>query len=101
MADNKQTIEVEEIAGGMDHREERHRRPGVSQAAYFVIFLGAAVYLIIYMYGEVSHADRGPLVQQFNKSTDTSEGLMYFIAALCVVFFLAMVKFVFSKPHKD
>ncbi len=101
MADNKQPYEVEEIAGGWITEKKGTDVPAFLKATYFVVFLGAASYLIIYMYGEVNHAERGPQVQQFNQATNTSEGLMYGIAALTVAFFIGMVIFVFGKPHKD
>lgn len=101
MADNKQTVEVEEIAGGWITEKKGTDVPSFLKGAYFVIFLGAALYLILYMYGEVNHSERGPLVKEFNQYTNTSEGLMYGIVALTVVFFVGMVIFVFGKPHKD
>jgi hypothetical protein len=52
------------------------------------------------MYGEVNHAERGPLVRALNASTEASAGLMYAIAGLIVIFGVITVVFSFSKPHK-
>lgn len=101
MADQKETVPVKDIAGGWITEKKGTDVPVFLKASYFVVFLGCAAYLIIYMYGEVGHADRGPLVQQFNKASQTSEGLMYGIVALCVAFFIAMIIFAFGKPHDE
>jgi hypothetical protein len=101
MADNKRAVEVKEIAGGWISEKKGTDVPAFLKACYFVIFSSAAIYLIIYMYGEVSHSDRGPLVKQFNQATQTSEGLMYAVTALAVLFFIGMIIFVFGKPHED
>lgn len=102
MADEKKPeFEVEEIAGGWITEKKGTDVPAFLKGAYFVIFIGCALYLIVYMYGEVDHSERGPLVREFNRYTGTSETLMYAIVAICVVFFIGMVMFAFSKPHKD
>jgi len=101
MADKKPTVEVSEIAGGWITEKKGTDVPAFLKGAYFVIFLGAAIYFVIYMYGEVDHSDRGPLVRQFNAATNTSEGLMYGIVALCVLMFIGMVIFAFGKVHEE
>jgi hypothetical protein len=65
-----------------------------------VIAGGAVAYFLLYMYGEVNHSERGPLVRALNAATEASGGLMYAIAALIVIFGLITVVFSFRKPHK-
>ena len=101
MADSKPTADVKEIAGGWITEKKGTDVPAFLKGAYFVIYLGCLIYLIVYMYGEVSHSDRGALVKQFNQTAQTSEGLMYGVAVLTILFFAGMVTFAFSRKHDD
>ena len=56
--------------------------PGFLKWAYIVIAGGALTYFFVYMYGEVDHPDRGPLVRAMNAATEASGALMYAIAAI-------------------
>ena len=49
------------------------------------------------MNGETDHADRGVLVQAFNKATGTANGFMYFVAALVFIYICILVAFAFKK----
>ena len=66
-----------------------------------VIAGGCLAYFFIFMNGEVNHSTRGALVRQFNAVTGSANGLMYFVAALIVIFAIITVKFAFSKSHDD
>ena len=65
--------------------------------AFIVIAAGALAYFFLYMYGEVNHPDRGPLVQAMNAATEASGALMYAVAAMIVVFGVVVVAFSFKK----
>ena len=67
-------------------------------AALFTNFvLGAVAYFFVYMNGETKNADRGPLVEGFNKVTGTADGFMYFVVALIVIYAAILVAFAFRK----
>lgn len=101
MADKKPTVEVNEIAGGWITEKKGTDVPAFLKGTYFVVFLSCATYFIVYMYGEVNHSERGPLVREFNTHTNTSEALMYGVVALCALLFVAMVIYAFGKVHED
>jgi len=92
---------VHEIAGGWINEKEGTEVPLFLRVCYVVIASSAVAYLILYMYGETSHPERGPLVQQFNLSTFTSEPLMYAIAALVALFFIGVSLFAAKKDHPE
>ena len=71
----------------------------ILRICYVVIASACIAYLILFMYGEVGHAERGPLVQQFNRATFTSDPLMYSIAGLAAAFFVGVSIFAAQKPH--
>ena len=51
------------------------------------------------MNGEITHEDRGALVQKFNQATTSADGLMYFVAALALIFVVSVVLFAI-RPSK-
>jgi NADH:ubiquinone oxidoreductase subunit H len=67
--------------------------------AFVVIGLGCVAYFILYMHGEVGHAERGTLVQAFNRMTEGSDPFMYVVATMALVFVIIVVKFAFSRFH--
>jgi hypothetical protein len=91
---------IKEYAGGWITEREGTAIPGFLKLAYIVIAGGCLTYFLLYMYGEVNHPDRGPLVRALNAATEASAGLMYAIAALIVIFGVIVVAFSFGKPHK-
>ena len=101
MADTKVTNEVKEYADGWISERKGTDVPVFLKFAYIVIALGCVAYFFIYMYGEVNHSTRGALVRQFNAVTQSSSGLMYFVAALILIYAVIVVKFAFSKFHED
>ena len=90
---------LKEYAGGWMTERPDSPIPGFLKLAYIVIGGGAVAYFLLYMYGEVDHADRGALVRAMNAATEASGGLMYAIAALVVVFGIIVVAFSFTKTH--
>lgn len=93
--EKKQTIK--EYAGGWITEREGMPIPGFLKLAFPIIGLFCAGYLVVYMNGEVNHADRGSLVQAFNKSTGTADALMYFVLALVVIYVIITVLFALRK----
>ena len=90
---------LKEYAGGWITEREGTVVPGFLKLAYIVIAGGALTYFLMYMYGEVNHSDRGPLVRAMNAATEASGTLMYAVAALVLVFGITVVVFSFGKPH--
>jgi hypothetical protein len=90
---------IKEYADGWITEREGTDIPGFLKFAYIVIAGGCLGYFFIYMYGEVNHPERGPLVRALNAATEASAGLMYAIAALIVVFGVIVVVFSFGKPR--
>ena len=93
--------DLEQIAGGWLTERKHTEVPMFLRFAYIVIGLCTVSYLIVYMYGEVSHPDRGSLVEQFNRATETSPGLMYAVAALAGLFFLSIILFAFRNTEGE
>lgn len=91
---------IKEYADGWITEREGTDIPAFLKFAYIVIAGGCLAYFLLYMYGEVNHPERGPLVRALNAATEASAGLMYAIAALIVIFGVVTVVFSFSKPHK-
>ena len=91
---------LKDYAGGWIMEREGTDIPTFLKFAYIVIAGGCLAYFLLYMYGEVNHSERGPLVRALNAATEASGGLMYAIAALIVIFGIITVAFSFGKPHK-
>ena len=104
MADKKTSpeIPVKDYAGGWITEKKDTQVPGFLKLAFPVIGLSCVAYLILYINGEVSHSERGPLVQAFDKVTGDANGLMYFVAALALVFVITVVLFaVRDSKHEE
>ncbi|MBK9168023.1 MAG: hypothetical protein IPM24_11225 [Bryobacterales bacterium] len=93
--------EVREYAGGWMTERKGTGAPGFLKLAFPIIGLFCAGYLVVYMYGEVDHADRGALVRTFNEMTVTSPGLMYGIAAMALLYVVLVTVFVIGRSHED
>jgi len=93
--------ELKEYAGGWLTERKGTDVPGFLKLVFPIIGFGCAAYLVVQMTGDVNHATRGPLVQQFNAATRTSPGLMYGIATLAAIYVAIVSTFAFRKPHKD
>ena len=98
MAEQKQEG-IKDYADGWIREREGTEVPGFLKLAIPVIALFCTAYLVVYMNGEVGHADRGTLVQRFNEVTQSSSGLMYAIAAMMVVYLIIVTLFALRKKH--
>jgi hypothetical protein len=92
---------IKEYADGWITEREGTEIPGFLKFAYIVIAGGSIAYFVMYMYGEINHPDRGPLVRALNAATEASGGLMYAIVGLIVVYGVIVVAFSFRKPDHD
>ena len=92
---------IKDYADGWITEQEGTEIPGFLKLAFPVIAIGCLVYFFTYMYGEVNHPDRGPLVRTLNAATEASGTLMYAIAALIVIFGVIVVVFSLGKSHHD
>lgn len=93
--------DLKEYADGWMTERKGTDAPGFLKLAFPVIGLGSTAYLFLQIYGDVGHATRGPLVQQFNTISRTSPAFSYVVGALALIYVLILVKFAFSKPHED
>ena len=91
--------ELKEYADGWITERKGTDAPAFLKFAYIIIASGCMTYLLVYMNGETSHAERGPLVQALNAATHSSSTLMYLVAALGIVYGLIVVAFAFRKFH--
>ncbi len=91
--------DVHEIAGGWITEKKNTEVPTFLRLVYVVVAACMAAYLIVYMYGETGHSERGPLVKQFNLSTFTNEPLMYGIATVVILFFIGVSVYAAKKTH--
>ena len=93
--------DTKEYAGGWMTERKGTDVPGFLKLAFPVIGLGCVAYLVVQMYGDTGHDTRGALVQKFNEVSQTSPGLMYFVAILGLVYVAAVVVFAFRAFHED
>jgi hypothetical protein len=90
---------IKDYAGGWITEREGTDAPPFLKIAFAVIGLGCTAYLFLFMNGEISHSDRGPLVQQFNQVTSTADGLMTMVGAMVLIYVAIVAIFAFKKPH--
>jgi hypothetical protein len=93
--------ELKDYADGWMTERKGTDAPGFLKLVTPIISLGGVAYLVFQMYGDVHHATRGKFVEQFNLVSKTNAGLMYFIAALVLVYAVIVSVFTFRKPHED
>ena len=74
--------EVKDYAGGWITERKHTNVPTFLKATYIVVSTCTIAYLIIYMYGEVNHSERGVFVKQFIQTSQTSPGLMYALSLI-------------------
>jgi hypothetical protein len=98
---NKKNDEITEYAGGWITEKKGTEVPGFLKIAFPIIGLGCTSYFIFYMNGEVNHDERGPLVRLFNQATTSADGLMYFVAALALIFVVTVVLFAIRKSTHE
>ena len=99
MADKNEGTGIKQYADGWITEREGTPIPGFLKLAFPIIALGAVAYLLIYMNGETTHADRGALVQKFNEVSQSSPTMIYLVAGLGVLFAVIVVSFAFRKSH--
>jgi hypothetical protein len=92
---------IKDYADGWIQEKEGTEVPMFLRGAYVVVGLGCASYLIFYMNGEVEHSDRGPLVQAFNRATQTADGFMMIVAAMAFVYVLSVLLFAFRSGKHE
>jgi len=93
--------ELTEYAGGWITERKGAGIPGFLKLAYPIIVIGCVAYLFIYMNGEITHSTRGPLVQQLNSVTGTSNSFMYVVAALIVAYVVILLAFLYRKSKHE
>ena len=93
--------ELQDYAGGWITEKKHTGVPQFLKFTYAAVGLGTIFYLVLFIFGETGHAERGSLVEQFNKATETSPGLMYGVAALAAIFFLCVILFAFGNSEKN
>lgn len=86
---------IKEYADGWITEKEGTGVPGFLKGVYVVWGLGCASYLIVYMNGETTHADRGQLVTAMNNATTTADGFMMAVAAMAFIYVLCVLLFAF------
>lgn len=99
MSDEKQ--DLKDYAGGWIQERKGTDAPGFLKIAFPIIGLFSTAYLIMYMTGEVDHADRGTLVRSFNSVTETSPLLMYIVAGLALAYVVLVVMFAIRSFKED
>ena len=102
MTDEKKgSEELKEYADGWMTERKGTDAPGFLKLVIPIIGLGCTAYLVVQMYGDVNHATRGSLVQQFNLVSKSSPVLSYTVALLALVYVITVAIFAFRKPHED
>jgi Na+/H+ antiporter NhaC len=103
MSEHKQEGQegLKDYADGWMTERKGTDAPGFLKLAFPIIGLGCTAYLFIQIYGDVNHATRGPLVQQFNTVSKTSPMFSYIVGALALIYVVVVAFFAFSKPHED
>jgi len=99
--DKKGKEELKDYADGWMQERKGTDAPGFLKLAIPIIGLGGTAYLFLQIYGDVNHASRGSLVQQFNLVTQTSPVLSYIVGSLALIYVVIVAAFAFRKPHED
>ena len=87
------------IAGAWVTECKHAEVPAFLPLAYIAIGLATVSYLTLYLFGEAGHPERGSLVEQFNRATETSPELMYGVATLVAALFLSVIVFAFRNTE--
>jgi len=102
MSDEKKGPEgLKDYADGWMQERKGTDAPGFLKLAFPIIGLGCTAYLFLQIYGDVNHATRGPLVQQFNLVSKTNPVLSYIVGTLALIYVVVIAAFAFRKPHED
>jgi hypothetical protein len=92
---------IKEYADGWITEKEGTEVPGFLKGVYVVMGLGCCSYFILYMNGEVDHADRGALVTGFNKATTQADGFMFAVAGMALIYVLCVLLFAFRSGKHE
>ena len=98
---SEQKEDLKEYAGGWLTERKHAPTPLFLKLAFPVIGLCSTAYIVLQMYGDVSHETRGKFVQQFVKATQTSPALQYTVATLALIYVLIMIVFTYSTFKED
>jgi hypothetical protein len=101
MSEHEKDAQIKEYADGWITERKGTDVPGFLKLAFPIIGLGAVAYFILYINGEVTHDERGPLVRMFNQATSSADGFMYLVAAMALVFVVIVVAFAARKTHEE
>jgi len=93
--------ELTEYAGGWITERKGTGIPGFLKLAYPIIAIACGAYLFMYMNGEVTHSTRGPLVQQLNAVTGTSNTFMYVVGGLIAAYVVILLAVLFRKSKHE
>jgi H+/Cl- antiporter ClcA len=93
--------EIHEYAGGWISERKGTGVPAFLKFAYIVIMAGVIGYFFLYMFGEVNHSDRGFLVRQFNRATQSSPAFMYLVIGMVAIYAVIVIVFAFKAVRKD
>ncbi len=88
---------LKEYAGGWITEKKGTEVPGFLKLAFPIIGVSALLYLILYINGDVNHAERGPLIQALNRATGDANNLMYLVIGIVGVFVVTVVLFAIRK----
>ena len=97
MSNESNPSEVKEYAGGWILEKKHTDVPSFLKYAYIVIILGCVSYALVYMNGVTGDTDRGLLVTEMNRATESSDTFMYLVAAMALVAGILVVRFAFKK----
>jgi hypothetical protein len=92
--------QIKEYADGWISERKGTDVPAFLKVAYLVIALGSLVYMVLMRRGELTHATRGPLVRQFNMTSQSADGLIYAVIVLSLIGLAWLVTFAFRKPSE-
>jgi hypothetical protein len=91
---------VHEIAGGWITERVGTPIPLFLKLSYVALGLFGLTYLFVYRAGEVGHATRGPLVQQFNQvSSAPPMGWIVFLGVVLFAFVAGLLAFAFRSKE--
>ena len=98
---NEKQPDVNEYADGFILERKGTDVPTFLKFAFIVIGGGCLTYFLIYMNGETTHDERGPLVRAFNSTTGDANWLMYCVAGLGLIYVVSLIVFVFRAFQED
>jgi len=101
MTEQGKKEKLKEYADGWMTETEGTDIPLFLKVAIPVVGLSCVAYIVAQMFGDTGHATRGPLVAQFLKTSQTSTGFQYLVAAILLVFVVITAVFGFRAFKED